>query len=481
MNINKASALLRMLDYYSWLNHGHQLKKDYALPDGTPETVRFVYKEKGMEQAIRRFVGEEMAPQEKKELMDRLGIKGDDVDLIRLILSQILDRPDDEKDLDAALYRIDAAQCKEPEGKKPAEKGSDAKPFTFSDMFSGNLDFRLRYQGERKDSDAVTRNRGRYRMELAAKYEPIKDWLHFNVSVATGGTDPRSLYNTMQAELPSIMLGGANAVFTTPEKDFTLAGGRFYFPFFRASDMVFANDIRWEGAYSSINTHGIFVNGGIFSLRETKGAKSNPYLFPIQVGYKTNVRNMFSLQLAAAFIGVENIQGAKALDDNYRSGDKTNETVPVIVKGSDGKDTTEQHYKYGYNSGQLSWDIGFNYDRYFGISHYGEFIKAFNGASDNAGYLLGLRLMFLDKQLKFDYSYRRLGREATLDAFPDPDCYGGDTDVSGHKASISGTYYRNNLVEVGGSGSFYHVQRISGDKNLLNLWQINPVNIKVFF
>ena len=118
-------------------------------------------------------------------------------------------------------------------------------------------DFRARYEGFFQD-DLDTRQRGRFRLRVGLR-APITDGLDFNLRLASGdAADVASSNQTMTDFLnrKPINLDQASLTYTVPrDSGIILGAGKFAYPVTR-TQMVWDDDINWEGAFEQWNWQG---------------------------------------------------------------------------------------------------------------------------------------------------------------------------------------------------------------------------------
>lgn len=137
-------------------------------------------------------------------------------------------------------------------GAATAQKPSDAaQPWWERLTFFG--DFRARFEGFYQD-ETPTRQRGRYRARLGLR-APIADGLQFTLRLASGGSEDVASANQSLTDFwnrKPINIDLAALVYTPPSMPaLTLGAGKFAYPLTR-TQMVWDDDINWEGAYEQV-------------------------------------------------------------------------------------------------------------------------------------------------------------------------------------------------------------------------------------
>jgi len=304
-------------------------------------------------------------------------------------------------------------------------------------------DFRLRYQYEDTDEQSP-RNRGRFRWRLGGSAEVV-DNLKVGFGLASGSDDPRSTNQTFENTFSSksLQIDYAYAQYT-PFKWLTLTGGKFKNPLWTPSDLLWDTDINPEGASVGFTVKSepatIFFTSGLWVIDENKTG-GDPLMFPLQLGADWKIAKNVNLKAAASYYIFSSVKG-KTLDFSS----KTNTLVP-----GDG-------LKFDYNAFSLGAELGFKdlVVPYVGL--FGEYVYNPDPSKGNDGYLAGIKVgdkKVSDKgQWQLQYSYRRLGKDAWIDAFPDSDFFGGATNVRGHEVIAEYGLMKN----VSAGIDYYHTK-----------------------
>ena len=326
-------------------------------------------------------------------------------------------------------------------------------------------DLRLRYQWNKNES-SMDRHRGRYRFRWGAKTKVV-DKVKAGFGFASGGTDPRSTNQTMTNtfETPDLRLDYAYVEYAAIQC-LTLYGGKFPRKpvLWQPSDLLWDSDINTEGlagAYSKNIASGfdLFINTGAYILDELKNDTSDPLLITAQPGVKLDITNNIDVKVALAYYSFNGVKGV-ALDHSA-------ETNSV--------DTTNQLI-YEYNSINPNLEIGLK-EPLGGIVPFGalylDYISNPDPASDNTGYLTGVKFgaknVKKKGQWQFKYMYRRLEKDAWLDTFSDSDFYDGGTDVKGHELIVEYGLADNVILAL----DYYLSENITGTTNSENLFQFD--------
>lgn len=330
-------------------------------------------------------------------------------------------------------------------------------------------DLRLRYQWEdKKDDDKENRDRGRFRLRLGAETK-IVEGVNVGFGLAGGSGDPRSTNVTFENtfEKKNIRIDYAFTEYT-PIKGLSLIGGKFHNPLYRPSDLLWDSDITPEGAgaklkYPVLSNLVFSFNMGFFILDE-RSSNKDPFMVAIQPALNWKINKDIDLQLALAYYLFNGVQ-KNTLD--FSSNTNT------LASGK---------LKYDYDAPVVSAGFGFKnpfgqtFIPYFGL--FGEFVYNSDPKDEKKGYIAGLKVGHTSiKKLGdwfFEYSYRRLEKDAWPDVLPDSDFYGGATNVKGHEAILNVGVWKNIWL----SFDYYNSRKILGyPKQTENLFQID-LNLK---
>ncbi|MFH1854386.1 MAG: putative porin [Candidatus Omnitrophota bacterium] len=289
-------------------------------------------------------------------------------------------------------------------------------------------DLRLRYQYDDKDLDSVSgRNRERVRFRLGIESKVNGQW-KIAAGLASGSSDPRSTNQTLQDTFSSkgINLDYMYAQYTAAPWLSVVGGKMERKPIlWEPTDLLWDGDINPEGAalVLSKGMEGIdlFMNTGFFVIDESSSKSKEPWMSYAQPGLKWEIGEDVSLKAAATYYYID----SKGYD---------------IDNSANTNSLSGANHKYNYDSISPAFELGIKKPfggmvPYSGL--FGEYVSAFDPKNDNDGYVAGFK--FGDKKVEkkgewqAKYIYRRLERDAWLDALPDSDAYDGDTNVKGHE------------------------------------------------
>ena len=145
-------------------------------------------------------------------------------------------------------------------------------------------DMRLRYEGIQYDKDDMkTRNRGRFRLRLAAK-KKIMDALSFEMRFATGGDSAVSTNQTFDDSFNGKGIYIDRAFLKYDYKDWSFSGGKLKNPF-HTTDIVWDTDVNPEGLSQHYNNGAFYATFGEMLIEE-ESSSQDTNLIAAQVGSK---------------------------------------------------------------------------------------------------------------------------------------------------------------------------------------------------
>jgi polyhydroxyalkanoate synthesis regulator phasin len=310
-------------------------------------------------------------------------------------------------------------------------------------------DVRLRY--EYNDTDfAETRTRGRIRWRLSGKAKVV-DKVKVGFGLASGGDDPRSTNQSFDSTFSSkgVRLDLAYAEYK-PAKWATFWGGKFSNPLYRPRDLLWDSDIRPEGVAANGDWRvapniDLIFTPAFYVLEEVSGTTKDPYMYALDAGIRWKITNNVPFTIVGTYYGFNNLQGTNLTF----SGDSNTRVGGNLV--------------FDYDSVALQAELGF---RNLGIlpflGFFGQYIKNDDPPEEDkgwlAGFLIGHKKVENFAQWLLRWDYRRLERDAWLDAFPDSDFFGGDTNVKGWEVLLEFGLARNTVIQA----DYYQNETILG-------------------
>jgi hypothetical protein len=340
-------------------------------------------------------------------------------------------------------------------------------------------DFRLRYQYERKETDADARLRGRIRYRLGLESK-VNDQINVGLGIAGGADDPRSTNQTFTDtfEHPDVRMDLAYMEYA-PLASLKLVGG--IFPrskyLWAPTDLLWDGDInpqggsaRWEKKFNDQVTP--YFNTGVWVLDEISSTTSDrvdPFLHYAQGGIKFKEGD-WSANVAGTYYG---FNGLKGTCPDWSSGTNTGITASSCA-GS---------LRYDYDSAGASAELAlatpFEIEAVPEVGVFGDFIRNIDGnvVDNNAGWALGAKIgdkkVVSTGQWQFKYIFASLGKDAFVDFTPDSDRYGGRTDTRSHEGILE--YGLSKNVSLG--LDYYQSKRVKATENPEHLIQAD-INMK---
>jgi polyhydroxyalkanoate synthesis regulator phasin len=363
------------------------------------------------------------------------------------------------------------AETKEELKKEMAEGKAETPPQWVQNIkFKGDL--RVRYQGEKIDTDDDARNRLRFRLRAGVEAK-VLDNTNVAFGLASGeSADPRSTNQTFTDSFAkkSVWIDYAYAQWA-PVKELTFTAGRMKNPFWLTSDNLWSSNINPEGGalqanYKALPNLNLFLNNAMFVVDELGTDPDDPWMVGVQPGFDWYfVPEKANLRFAFSWYEMFNETG-RTLD--WTAGTNT------LRPGNDG-------LRYDYDEllldGLLGFKEPFSDIPYLGdcIHYVGIFANGVinpNPDEENLGGLIGFA--FGDEkvskrgQWQIMTRYEYLGRDAWPDISLDSDTYGGRTNVKGPKVKLDVGLMDNVTAAL----TYYNTKLITGHgQHPQNLWQ----------
>lgn len=325
--------------------------------------------------------------------------------------------------------------------------------------FSGDL--RLRYEDrDREDDGRGTQGRGRFRLRAGLTTE-ITDDIEVGFSLAGGTGDQRSANQTLGGafDRKDVWIDTAYARYT-PTPWFSVIGGKFVNPIWQPSDMLFWSDLNPEGAAMRLqgpvaSNFALFLNSAFYvvedrnaggtgssaSFPSAPGGAPDPLMYVFQPGFKWDFTKDTFLRFAPAYYVTSNFKGELAI----------NPTNDPLIPGApansfSGTNTLTKSGKYAYNYSVIDWGAELGFNKPFGVSWipYFGIMAGFSDnpspSKNNEGYLMGFSVGSTDVvkfgDWAFEYTFRRIEKDAWLDFLTDPSFYKGATNAMGHRLRL---------------------------------------------
>ncbi len=321
----------------------------------------------------------------------------------------------------------------------------------------------------------TTEERERLRYRFRTGFESVLGYgWSMGARLATGSLrDPISTNQTMgnwafrsQIGLDLAYLDWSGTT-STGRHTFGVTGGRMRNPFFTGSDLVYDQDLTFEGvdAYLRMGLdrndptgRAVFFNVGAFPLQELELSSDDKWLFGGQAGLDWKYGSGSRTRLAASLYRFQNISGQRNL---FESG-LLDYTAPLFlsrgntlfdIRNDNDSSTNLYALAADYELANVSlihdWRIGaahrmtFAADYVRNIGYDGKKVLARTGffvPRRDVGYqaelAIGSASMAHAHAWRASVGYRYVERDAVLDAFTDSDFRLGGTDVKGYTAGF---------------------------------------------
>jgi hypothetical protein len=352
-----------------------------------------------------------------------------------------------------------------------------------STEFKGDVRLRYQYEKNEDQSSATETTRHRERMRFRFGFQTqVREGVKVGMSLASGSDDPRSTNQTFEDAFSTkgIHLDKAYVVLA-PWPGIKIQAGKFSKAFYYGDDLLWDSDITFEGQAVTLGLPlaegtAFFLNGGMFLLDEIKKKGTDPHMFVVQPGLKTDLGSRLTADVSVAYYGFNHIQGNMAWGEMV----STNTTVAEVDTVVDPCDSCDTYYvehvwlEYDYDSVNpvaaltYSWTSS---ETEYAVKVLGDYI--YNTDSEDSGYLVGVQCghpkVKESGSWQVYYNWRRLESDAFLDTFPDSDFRGGSTNVTGHEAVVSYALMKDVVVGL----DYYRTGRIDDDKDPGDLLQFD--------
>ena len=246
-----------------------------------------------------------------------------------------------------------------------------------------------------------------------------------------------------------------------PSNDFAFTAGRMPNPYF-SSDMMFSTDLGFDGAalagaYPVNDSLRLVGVGGAFMLKETSLGKDR-WMSGLQAGVEWRPQPQWGMRLAVGRYDYHNVEGV--IDDSnfgtpsyalseyergfrqkgnslFRINDPVNDTAGATKWGEVSKFNVDA-LTFGFEaahfdpvivdfSGEIIRNRGFNLDEIRDRLRGGEITRGTSGQQYRIG--VGNRTVAKRHDWQSSLTYRYVEKDATLDAFTDPECGLGGTNL----------------------------------------------------
>jgi hypothetical protein len=330
----------------------------------------------------------------------------------------------------------------------------------------------LRYRHEMIDAEnKPTRNRERFRARIGF-YGKVSPYTDVVIQLASGSDDPVSTNQTLGDAFTTKQVGIDMAYFTINHPKapgFTLEGGKFHNPFFKAGSSELLWDSDWNPEGGALNFTRDFQNvsltliGAGFWIQERSSGKDS-YLAAAQGVGRFNMNDKKSS--VAIGVGYFNYVNTKGFQSFWDTEDSFGNTTRMAVMGSD----TVEVYASDFDLLEFSAELNSQINE-IPVTVMGDFVTNTAADSLETGWLVGFNLGKAKKTGSWElrYIYREVKKDAVLGLFTDSDFRGGGTDASGHElgggyqlannTTFNVTYFINSVgLEAAKSTDFKRLQ-----------------------
>jgi polyhydroxyalkanoate synthesis regulator phasin len=298
-----------------------------------------------------------------------------------------------------------------------------------------------------------------------------------------------------------------NPVNATHDREFDLRLGRFNNPFVGINELVWDNDLTFEGVSATYAMdlfgndpnrmeRGLFLTVGAFPLQEVELTKDDKWLYGSQLGLEFTFGRTARLRIAGAYYQYDNIKGVRNSFDSTlfdytaaRFMQKGNSLYDIRTDDDNSTNLFALVGDYKLENGSIWLDLG------FGATHVtlgGEYVKnigwdkdkvfALTGATEpdgrplrerTAGYEVGAIVGHPEVAALWDWRaflfYRYVERDAVLDAFTDSDFHLGGTDAKGYQIGFDLGLSRGTWLRL----RYLTANEIDGPPLGIDVWQVD--------
>ena len=224
--------------------------------------------------------------------------------------------------------------------------------------------------------------------------------------------------------------------------------------------MLFWSDLNPEGAAMRLegpvaSNFALFLNSAFYvvedrnaggtgssaSFPSAPGGAPDPLMYVFQPGFKWDFAKDTFLRFAPAYYVTCNFRGELAI----------NPTNDPLIPGApansfSGTNTLTKSGKYAYNYSVIDWGAELGFNKPFGVSWipYFGIMAGFSDnpspSKNNEAYLMGFSVGSTNVvkfgDWAFEYTFRRIEKDAWLDFLTDPSFYKGATNAMGHRVKL---------------------------------------------
>lgn len=365
-------------------------------------------------------------------LQDQLASQGKEIEAKDAQIAKLSDR------LESGLKDVEVQVAAAPGGGAVLSEGA-----SWAEKIKFMGDIRLRNEIAKNaittDNSRTHRNRLRARLGMEAQ---VLDNVKAGITIATGDdSDARSTNQSLDNAFSSKDLWLDKAyVQWDPYEEVKVIGGKFDNPLYVPGDLLWDDDLRFEGAAVNLD-YGIdvvqfMVNAGIFQIDDVAIDKKNPYLYAVQLG---------------AALPIEDLMDIKGFTTYYDFSKMKNGLSAAAGTATDGL--------YDYNVFEASGEVTLhvledNAPEALAkpLTFFADWANNIEMATESkrgawqVGTQLG-RIPQAKGDWRVQYSLRELQRNVFPDVFPDQDFARGRSDAYGQELIFSYGLSKNIYVE----------------------------------
>lgn len=292
-----------------------------------------------------------------------------------------------------------------------------------------------------------------------------------------------------------------NPINAEHDREFDLRVGRFNNPFVSINELVWDNDLTFEGIAATYAMdlfgnapermeRGLFLTVGAFPLQEVELSKDDKWLYGGQLGAEFTFGRQTRLRFASGYFYYDNITGIR---NSFESSvfdytapaflQKGNTLFSIRNDNDNGTDLFALAGKYELANASLWLDMGFG-DTHLMVG--GEYVKNLGWETDDVlqrsgglvderteGYEFGVTVGHPTVAALWDWrafmSYRYIERDAVLDAFTDSDFHLGGTDAKGYQLGLDLGLSRGTWLRL----RYLTANEIDGPPLGIDVWQLD--------
>ena len=292
-----------------------------------------------------------------------------------------------------------------------------------------------------------------------------------------------------------------NPINESRDREIDLRFGRFSNPFFTTGELVWDNDVTFEGLSATYALdlfgndpqrmeRGLFLTVGAFPLQEVELSNDDKWLYAAQLGTELTLGAQSRLRLAAAYYDYENITGVRNTFDSTlfdftapRFLQKGNTLFDIRNDSDTGTNLFALAGKYQIGNASLALDLGFGevhvilgaeYVKNLGWDEQDVFaLTGSTIAERTEGYegsiSVGHSSLNAPWRWRAFMAYRYLERDAVLDAFTDSDFHLGGTDAKGYQLGVDLGLSRGAWLRL----RYLTANEIDGPPLGIDVWQVD--------